>query len=104
MATPASAATTPARPPLVQGAYQHHNWGGWDDDDWDFRGLYGSRWACERAGRYQTHGGWRHDDYVCVRSDQWRPRWNNNRYGNWHDQWNHGNFRRGGAWVLYVED
>src|SRR4051794_30637268 len=106
MAVPASAATTngtATQPATVRAAHPQHDWGGWDDNDWQFRGLYRSRWACESAGRWQTGGGWRHNDYICVRSDRWRHRWDNNRWGNWRGDWDRGGFRHG-AWALYVED
>ncbi|TQS46574.1 hypothetical protein [Cryptosporangium phraense] len=96
----AKAATTQNQ--TARGAHGH-NWNGWDDDDWDFRGLYNSRWACERAGQWQTRG-WRGDDYVCVRSNQWRRGWDRrNTYGNWGGEWDRWGHRYG-VWALYVED
>ena len=104
-ATPASAATTTgshSTTVVARGAYGHH-WNGWDDNDWEFRGLYSSRWECEREGHFQTRGHRGPDDYYCARSDRWRPRWDNNRWGNWRGDWDRGGFRHG-AWALYVED
>ena len=105
-AAPASAATTAGSnhtTVTARGGYDHHDWGGWNDRRWEFRGLYSSRWECERAGRWQTRGSRSHDDYYCAQSDRWRPGWDNNRWGNWRGDWDRGGFRRG-AWALYVED
>jgi hypothetical protein len=105
MANPAAAGTATTQ----QQSWDHdrdrdrRGWRGWDDNDWEFRGLYNSRWACERAGRWQTRG-WDRDDHRCVRSQTWRRGWNrHNQWGNWGndwDQWGH----RNGAWALYVRD
>jgi len=105
VANPASADTAAAGPTnqTQQRGANGHGWGGWSDDDWDFRGVYNSRWACERAGRWQTRYD-RRDDYVCVRSNQWRRGWDrSNRYGNWGQDWDRWGHRYG-VWALYVED
>jgi hypothetical protein len=105
-AAPASAAPTTgshSTTVVARGAYGNHNWGGWDDPHWEFRGLYSSRWECERAGRFQSRGHRGDRDYYCARSDRWRPRWDNNRWGDWRGDWDRGGFRHG-AWALYVED
>ncbi len=105
VANPASADTaksnTTNQSQTVRGAHGH-GWGGWDDNDWDFRGLFNSRWACEREGQWQTRRS--NDDYVCVRSNHWRRNWDHDdRRGDsrrsW-DRWGH----RNGAFALYVRD
>ncbi|SHN34222.1 hypothetical protein [Cryptosporangium aurantiacum] len=102
MANPAAATTAQSSTQQNQ-TVRGHGWGGWDDDDWEFRGLYNSRWSCERAGRWQTRWD-RHDDYVCVRSNQWRRGWDrDNRWGNWGNDWDRWGHRYG-VWALYVED
>jgi len=100
-ASPASAATTATTATTQNQSVQQVD-RGWGGRDWDFHGLYESRWRCERAGQYLTDGD--RDDYECVRSRQWRHGWDRqNRWGDWGrdwDRWGH----RHGAWALYVRD
>ena len=104
IANPASAGTAKAAATTQQTVQdsKKHGWGGWEDRDWDFRGLYDSRWRCERAGQWMTRGD--RDDYECVRSRTWRRGWDrHNRYGNWGNDWDRWGHRHG-AWALYVRD
>jgi hypothetical protein len=74
------------------------NWGGYNDNDWRYAGLYANQWTCARAGQWLTR--WSNDNYTCVQSYNWQNGWNQNAYGSWRS-WGS---QQGWAYALYVQD